>query len=178
MDRLRRDRRARPDLRHPRPRRSGGAGEEAGGLRGGRGPGGRPVGDADAALLEGEDRQPLVAGLGDRGDRGSFEAAPEALEGVEVGVGAEPPHPGSATAAAGRSWAAAPSSPVSANPEANTTAERALAAAGSSTTGSGSPTGMTATSTCSGRSATEGERGMPKTAGGADAPGAAGRRPV
>lgn len=68
------------------------------------------------------------------------------------------------TASDRRACACAPASPVSANPEAKATANLTLASASSSTTGRGSATRSTARSICSGRSATEGKQGMPKTA--------------
>ena len=71
--------------------------------------------------------------------------------------------PDRCTAAARRACAAAPSAPVSANPEAKATANFTLDSASSSITGSGSETSSTARSTCSGRSATEATHGMPKT---------------
>lgn len=73
---------------------SGEVRDEVGGLQVGLVAGGRPVGEADAQLLEGEDGPPLVAGLGDERDGGPFEVLAEAFEGVEVGVGAEEPEPG------------------------------------------------------------------------------------
>src|SRR3954447_14549866 len=73
--------------------------------------------------------------------------------------------PDSATAAARRSCAAAPSSPVSAKPEAKTTANFTLASASCPISGRGSATSRTARSICSGRSATDATQGMPKTEG-------------
>ncbi len=72
--------------------------------------------------------------------------------------------PDRSTAAASRAWAAAPASPVSANPEAKATAKGTLASPSSSITGSGSATSSTARSTGSGSSATEGTHARPNTA--------------
>lgn len=74
----------------------GEVGDEVGGLQIGLVAGGRPVGQADAELLEGEDGAALVAGLRDQGDGGAVEVVPEVFEGVQVGVGAQHPHPGPA----------------------------------------------------------------------------------
>ncbi len=52
------------------------------------------MGQPDAELLEGEDGTALVPGLGDQGDPGAVQVVAEPLEGVEVGVGAQQPHPG------------------------------------------------------------------------------------
>ncbi|EPH45746.1 hypothetical protein STRAU_1204 [Streptomyces aurantiacus JA 4570] len=127
------------------------------------------MGQAYAEFLEREDGAALVSRLGDEGDGGAFEVVAELLEGVEVGVRAEQPQAraadGGGEPAGSRSCAAAPASPVSANPEANATANFTFASDSSSITGSGSPTSSTARSTCSGRSATDAKQGLPKTVG-------------
>lgn len=142
----------------------GEVGDEVGGLQIGLVAGGGPVGEADAEFLEGEDGAALVAGLGDQGDRRAVQVVAEALEGVEVGVGAEQPQTVGAGHGGGQPLLRGGALRAGLGETGGEgDGELHLGLGQFVDQGRGSETSRTARSTCSGRSATEGAQGMPKT---------------